>query len=617
MASTVWSLFLAAFTLASAVLAQRYPGYNFGPDVHRRVKRQISGPFVVRSLARDDGDLPLRQEIRNLEQNRDQWTLYLLGLSMMQYTNQSDPLSWYQITGIHGVPFQTWGGVKPTPGNEMSGYCTHISVLFPTWHRPYVSLYENILYSAMQDVASLWPNAEDRTRYQAAASNFRIPYWDWAANPPAGESILPQSIGGSAFVDVNGPNGEQRIANPLFSYEFKPLDGPDFLDTAPWDVWPSTVRAPTTNTTSAQSNNTWVEKALSQNLASLQQRLYNLFSNYGNFTEFSNEGWIPDQTNTSYDSLESVHDTVHNIAGGGTGHMAYIPFSAFDPVFFLHHANVDRLFAMWQALYPSSWVSPSKAIVNSYTTSVGQTQDSKTALTPFYAKTDGTFWDSDMVRDPKVLGYSYQEVAGLSLAGGKASVKIQSRVRTAINKLYGQPSPASLALKWRGGPKSGVQVPASLVANGRYREWIANVRVDKQALGGPFFIHLFLDGVPEDSATWALADNLVGTMSVFAAPDMKAMEMGGVHISGTVPLTAALKERVLAERLGSLEAGDIEPYLREHLEVGVRTSGGEVVGREDISSLHIHVASSGVRAPTREDQLPAWDGTGASHFDLV
>lgn len=92
---------------------------------------------------------------------------------------------------------------------------------------------QNILYSMIQDIASLWSDPEDRRRYKAAASNFRIPYWDWAANPPAGESVLPRSIGGSALIDVDGPNGQQRIANPLFSYEFKPLHGPDFLDTAP------------------------------------------------------------------------------------------------------------------------------------------------------------------------------------------------------------------------------------------------------------------------------------------------------------------------------------------------------------------------------------------------
>lgn len=159
MPSTVWTLLLAVLTFVPAVLGQRYPGYNFGPDLARRVKRHTYGPWVVRNLAQDDGDLPLRQEIRILEKDTDQWTLYLLGLSMMQFANQSDPISWYQITGmgsprllptrllltspgIHGVPFQTWGGVKPKSGSEMTGYCTHISVLFPTWHRPYVSLYE-------------------------------------------------------------------------------------------------------------------------------------------------------------------------------------------------------------------------------------------------------------------------------------------------------------------------------------------------------------------------------------------------------------------------------------------------------------------------------------------
>jgi tyrosinase len=85
----------------------------------------------------------------------------------------------------------------------------------------------------MQDIASLWPNNEDRKRYQAAVLNFRIPYWDWAANPPTGESVLPRSIGGSEFIDVDGPNGEQRIVNPLYRYEFKPLEGPDFLNAAP------------------------------------------------------------------------------------------------------------------------------------------------------------------------------------------------------------------------------------------------------------------------------------------------------------------------------------------------------------------------------------------------
>jgi hypothetical protein len=28
----------------------------------------------------------------------------------------------------------------------------------------------------------------------------------------------------------------------------------------------------------------------------------------------------------------------------------------FDPIFFLHHCNVDRLYAFWEYLYPNYWI---------------------------------------------------------------------------------------------------------------------------------------------------------------------------------------------------------------------------------------------------------------------
>lgn len=57
--------------------------------------------------------------------------------------------------------------------------------------------------------------------------------------------------------------------------------------------------------------------------------------------------------------------------------MSIIPYSSFDPIFWLHHAyelcdfinvfravtdsmkrQVDRLFAIWQAIYPDSYTAP-------------------------------------------------------------------------------------------------------------------------------------------------------------------------------------------------------------------------------------------------------------------
>lgn len=60
--------------------------------------------------------------------------------------------------------------------------------------------------------------------------NFRIPYMDWAAQPPTGESVLPTSVGGSPYVNASGPNGIQQIANPLYTYLFKPLNATMFIE---------------------------------------------------------------------------------------------------------------------------------------------------------------------------------------------------------------------------------------------------------------------------------------------------------------------------------------------------------------------------------------------------
>ena len=35
-----------------------------------------------------------------MEKDTDLWTLYILGLNMMQYTDQSELLSYYQIAGL-------------------------------------------------------------------------------------------------------------------------------------------------------------------------------------------------------------------------------------------------------------------------------------------------------------------------------------------------------------------------------------------------------------------------------------------------------------------------------------------------------------------------------------
>lgn len=60
--------------------------------------------------------------------------------------------------------------------------------------------------------------------------------------------------------------------------------------------------------------------------------------------------------------------------------MQFPEVAGFDPVFWLHHANVDRLFAMWQALYPDSYIVPTVNTYGSYYEAVGTTDSGTSGL---------------------------------------------------------------------------------------------------------------------------------------------------------------------------------------------------------------------------------------------
>jgi len=229
-------------------------------------------------------------------------------------------------------------------------------------------LYEQVLYGLIQNIATFFPAGSTRDQYVAAAAKFRIPYWDWAVVPAAGKTPLPDSVQ-SPLVVVYGPNGPQEISNPLSSYIFDPLNSSDLpdppvcpnhpprshteSDILQFNVYLETLRYPDSLYENASSRDYLVGQQLNNSAASLRSRLYNLLTNYHDYSKFSNEAWIPAPNPALYDSLESVHDSIHGLVGTG-GHMSYVTYAAFDPIFMLHHTMVDRVFAMWQVLNPNS-----------------------------------------------------------------------------------------------------------------------------------------------------------------------------------------------------------------------------------------------------------------------
>lgn len=569
-----------------------------------------------------------RLEIRQLQKNTPQWNLFLLALNRFQGMSQSDRSSYYQVSGIHGRPFVPWDGVQL---QQSAGYCTHEIVLFPTWHRPYLALYEQILYGIVQQVAN--EMTQDKSTYVAAAKTFRIPYWDWAA-PAQGGQVYPSFFKGiwtgtQSYLDLSLPNGTTRIVNPLYAFKFHPLSASD-LPNNPFDIWKTTLRYPSSKTASATSRNDAVAAQILQSQPSYSQRFMNILQVYWKFEHFGNEGWIPNSPGT-YDSLESIHDQIHGLVGNG-GHMAIIDYSAFDPIFWLHHANVDRLFAIWQAIYPNNWM-PAKNQIK-YGTGVlkaGQNVDTNTPLAPFHKDTSGNFWTSSSARYTTTFGYTYPETDGATVSSAKA----------AVNKLYGpssgkkitkkramqatgsssssSPSPATTNKALAAAVAAGVAPSAAKSATvatapqelgpGYYREWITNLRVEKMALQSAFFIHIFLGDFNPDPSCWSFEPNLVGSHAVFTpfTNASTALDSGASSIvTGTIPLTRTLQAHADDGKIDLDDCTAVEKYLRKNLHWRVTRMDDTYVPSAEVQDLKVSVVSSVVKEAEALDEFPVW-----------
>src|ERR1700722_677388 len=143
----------------------------------------MSSTYPIKGIPLVPGQpLPTRKEITawySNDENALQVSLFIQALNLFQKMPATDQLSYFRVAGIHGYPLVSWDGVTDPAGF----YCSHQQPTFPTWHRPYVALYEQRLYEIMLGIIDNIP-ADEKAPWQLAASQWRLPYWDWAAPQP-------------------------------------------------------------------------------------------------------------------------------------------------------------------------------------------------------------------------------------------------------------------------------------------------------------------------------------------------------------------------------------------------------------------------------------------------
>ncbi|KAG8996063.1 hypothetical protein FRB94_008584 [Tulasnella sp. JGI-2019a] len=174
-----------------------------------------------------------RLDIRKLIADEKQLSLYVQAVHKMRVVpeNENEVRSWFKISGIHGLPYESWDKAA-SPGTNI-GYCEHMTTLFPTWHRPYMALYEQILHDHALRIANSYE--VDKHLWQDAAFKLRAPYWDWAS-----EAIPPPEVIELEHLEIIHQNVKKGpFPNPLLSYTFPS----DFAPSITTKI-PNTVRCP-------------------------------------------------------------------------------------------------------------------------------------------------------------------------------------------------------------------------------------------------------------------------------------------------------------------------------------------------------------------------------------
>src|SRR5262249_8294060 len=212
--------------------------------------------------------------------------------------------------GIHGFNEPLWallGSFRPTDhmpdAADAKRYwkqCQHGSWFFVPWHRGYLLALEANIRAEISQMPG-------------APKDWALPYWNYFK---PNENKLPPAFGSPDWPDGRGdnplfvqqrygPNNDGRVFVPMQFVDLKAMNDHQFTG-------PGSGSSP----------------------------------GFGGVdTGFEHGG----QTHGGIES--QPHDVVHGLVGGGTrarpGAMSIPDSAGLDPIFYLHHANIDRLWEVW------------------------------------------------------------------------------------------------------------------------------------------------------------------------------------------------------------------------------------------------------------------------------
>lgn len=436
----------------------------------------------------------------------------------------------------------------------------------------------------------------------------------------------------------------------------------------PWDNWNVTLRYPTDTTPQSTDFNQGATDALQSDNPSLRSRIYNLMTQCNDYQGFS-QGDPSQRPPQCQEALEDIHNNIHNDIGGSQsghqGHMAIIPVASYDPAFWMHHMNVDRMFALWQSLYPNSYTVNSHTAQASFAVAANTQVNGDTFLAPFHAGTNGQPHTTNSVRDTNTFKYTYPELtsgdtspSGMmakinALYGSGAAPASKRSVNNPYKPKYGvqERALASEATSAVGAVMSGLAqvVPSgvspvspatplstgsslrpsnssSYTGNPNWQlppnladqltptkrapiDYSCRVTIQPYNLGGTSRIYVFL-GTPasENPDTWAKDSHCVGWSGTFASPGMQTNTL----TAATIPLTSALLKQQANGAIAGIGLNQTMPLLQKQLTWRVAGPNG-VIPNDQAPGLTVGVHTANVKPAKSNNDFPQWGSWQVQH----
>ena len=286
-------------------------------DDSRRGMRKRSPPKA--NMWNEDRIVPhVRKDIWRLGPGwSDETHWYARAVGAMLDRPIEDPTGWRYLAAIHGFDQSLWRAFNyiaysPVPPLSVRApweQCQRRNWLFPPWHRGYVAAFETIVRAEIVKLGG--------------PASWALPYWNYSDGTNAKARDLPP-----VFEHKTLPDGQR---NPLFVAQ-RYGAGAGKIVITPNDVKldalyePMFAGAPTGGS-----------------------------PGFGG----ADAPFIPDGVGTAEGRLEQApHDVIHSRVGGVKrgGHpndaiqfglMSIPETAALDPIFWIHHANIDRLWEVW------------------------------------------------------------------------------------------------------------------------------------------------------------------------------------------------------------------------------------------------------------------------------